>query len=76
MGGIENFTYSLAYALVERGNEVLVVTNDTNGLDAGTTDEDGVGVLRLPRLPFFARRFPVPKITAVSRKFWKLIECQ
>lgn len=51
MGGIENFTYSLAHALVERGNEVLVVTNDTNGLGAGITDEDGVGVLRLPCLP-------------------------
>lgn len=76
MGGIENFTYSLAHALVERGNEVLVVTNDTNGLGAGITDEDGVGVLRLPCLPFFAGRFPVPKINAVSRKLWKRIECQ
>ena len=29
MGGIENFTYGLAHALVDRGDEVLVVTNDT-----------------------------------------------
>ena len=76
MGGIENFTYSLAHALVDRGNEVLVVTNDTNGLGAGVTDEDGVGVLRLPCFPFFAGRFPVPKINAVSHKLWKGIECQ
>ena len=76
MGGIENFTYSLAHALVDRGNEVLVVTNDTNGLGAGITDEDGVGVLRLPCFPFFAGRFPVPKINAVSHKLWKGIECQ
>lgn len=76
MGGIENFTYSLAHALVNRGNEVLVVTNDTNGLGAGITDEDGVGVLRLPCFPFFAGRFPVPKINAASHKLWKGIECQ
>lgn len=76
MGGIENFTYSLAHALVDRGNEVLVVTNDTNGLGAGITDEDGVGVLRLPCFPFFAGRFPVPKINSVSHKLWKGIERQ
>ena len=76
MGGIENFTYNLAHALVDRGNEVLVVTNDTNGLGAGITDEDGVGVLRLPCFPFFAGRFPVPKINALSRNLWKRIECQ
>ncbi len=76
MGGIENFTYSLAHALVDRGNEVLVVTNDTNGLGAGFTDEDGVGVLRLPCFPFFAGRFPVPKINSVSHKLWKGIERQ
>lgn len=76
MGGIENFTYNLAHALVDRGDEVLVVTNDTNGLGAGITDEDGVDVLRLPCFSLFAGRFPVPKINAVSRKLWKRIECQ
>lgn len=76
MGGIENFTYGLAHAMVDRGDEVLVVTNDTNGLGAGITDEDGVWVLRLPCFPFFAGRFPVPKLNAVSRKLWKCIECQ
>ena len=76
MGGIENFTYNLAHTLVDRGNEVLVVTNDTNGLGAGITDEDGVGVLRLPCFPFFAGRFPVPQINALSRNLWKRIECQ
>lgn len=74
MGGIESFTYNLAHALVDRGNEVLVVTNDTNGLGVGITDEDGVDVLRLPCFPFFAGRFPVPKVNAVSRKLWKSIE--
>lgn len=76
MGGIENFTYCLAHALVDRGDEVLVVTNDTNGLGAGITDEDGVSVLRLPCFPLFAGRFPVPKLNAISRKLWKHVECQ
>ena len=76
MGGIENFTYCLAHALVDHGDEVLVVTNDTNGLGAGITDEDGVSVLRLPCFPLFAGRFPVPKLNAISRKLWKHVECQ
>lgn len=76
MGGIENFTYCLAHALVDRGDEVLVVTNDTNGLGAGVTDEDGVSVLRLPCFPLFSGRFPVPKLNAISRKLWKHVECQ
>lgn len=76
MGGIENFTYCLAHALVDRGDEVLVVANDTNGLGAGITDEDGVSVLRLPCFPLFAGRFPVPKLNAISRKLWKHVECQ
>ena len=76
MGGIETFTYYLAHALVDRGDEVLVVTNDTNGLGAGITDEDGVSVLRLPCFPFFAGRFPVPRLNAISRKLWKHVECQ
>ena len=75
MGGIETFTYYLAHALVDRGDEVLVVTNDTNGLGAGITDEDGVSVLRLPCFPFFAGRFPVPRLNAISRKLWKHVEC-
>lgn len=76
MGGIENFTYCLAHALVDRGDEVLVVTNDTNGLGAGITDEDGVSVLCLPCFPLFSGRFPVPKLNAISRKLWKHVECQ
>lgn len=76
MGGIENFTNGLARALVDRGDEVLVVTNDTNGFGTGITDEDGVSVLRLPCFPLFAGRFPVPRLNAVSRELWKHIECQ
>ncbi len=61
MGGIESFTYNLSRALVGRGNTVLVVTNDTNGLGAGVSDEDGVSVLRLPCKPLVDGRLPLPR---------------
>lgn len=57
ISGIENFTYSLSHALIERGNEVLVVMNNTNGLDAEITVEDGARVLRLSCFPFLRCAF-------------------
>lgn len=61
LGGIENFTQGLARALVARGNQVLVVTNDTEGLGAGRSDEGGVEVLRLPCRPLVSGRLPLPR---------------
>lgn len=60
VGGIENFTQSLARALVARGRAVTVVTNDTNGLGAGIVDEGGVEVVRLPCRPLVDGRLPLP----------------
>ena len=65
LGGIENFTQGLARALVARGNQVLVVTNDTEGLGAGRSDEGGVEVLRLPCRPLVSGRLPLPRHGAV-----------
>ena len=61
MGGIENFTYNLAHALVSSGNTITVVTNDTDSLGSGVKDDEGVCVLRLPCLPFVDGRFPITK---------------
>lgn len=60
MGGIETFTRNLAGALAARGCEVIVVTNDTNGVGAGVTREDGFDVMRLPCLPLVDGRLPLP----------------
>ena len=68
LGGIENFTQGLARALVDRGNRVLVVTNDTEGLGAGTVVEEGVKVLRLPCHPFVSGRLPLPRHRALYRE--------
>lgn len=71
MGGIENFTFNLARALVRRGNAVVVVTNDTNSVGSGIKDDDGVCVLRFPCFPLVGGRFPLAKHNAEARKLWK-----
>ena len=68
MGGIETFTRGLARALVARGDSVAVVTNDTEGMGAGWTIEDGVDVLRLPCRPLVSGRLPLPSGGARRRR--------
>lgn len=71
LGGIENFSHNLARTLISRENAVTVVTNDTNGLGPGITQEDGVSVVRLPCLPLIAGRFPLAKHTSTYRALVK-----
>ena len=61
MDGIEAFTQSVSRALADLGNEVIVVTNDTEGLGAGITHEAGVEIMRLPCFPLISGRFPLAK---------------
>lgn len=74
LGGIENFTQELAKALVEMGNDVTVVTNDTEKLGDGLVKEDGVNVLRLPCIPFVSGRFPVPLVNRHCRELLRGLE--
>lgn len=62
MGGIETFSRNLATALAVRGNDVIVVTNDTNGAGVGFSEEAGFEVLRLPCYPLVDGRLPLPKL--------------
>lgn len=64
MGGIETFTQSLAGALAARGARVLVVTNDTEGLGAGVSEEGGFEVMRLSCVPLVSGRLPLPRAGA------------
>ena len=61
LGGIESFTQGLGSALAARGNEVLVVTNDTEGLGSGLVREGSVELLRLPCYPLVSGRLPLPR---------------
>ena len=64
MGGIETFTQSVAAALAARGSNVLVVTNDTEALGAGVSEEAGFEVMRLPCVPLLSGRLPLPRVGA------------
>lgn len=60
MGGVEFFTRNIARALAGLGHRVLIVTNDTEGLGAGLSEEEGLEILRLPCHPLFSGRLPLP----------------
>lgn len=61
MGGVEQFTQSLANEMVGEGDAIVVVTNALNREAEGLAREDGVNVLRLPCFPLLNGRMPVPK---------------
>lgn len=68
LGGIERYTYNLSKALIEMGDEVLIVTsNDVH--EKNFEVMDGIGVLRLPCFNVMGGRYPVTK---VNREFQKL----
>lgn len=68
MGGVERYTYNLAKRLVERGNEVTVVTSNIYKLPS-YEKEEGIHVYRVPCMNLLDGRYPVLK---VSRKFMKI----
>lgn len=68
LGGVEAFTQGLARELAARGHAVTVVTNDTEGLGAGRSQDGAVEVVRLPCWPLVSGRFPVPRGCAERRE--------
>ena len=67
MGGLEAFTQRIAHCLAGQGHQVLVVTNDTEGLENGLIRENDIEVMRLPCFPFISGRFPVPRFNELRR---------
>ena len=68
MGGVERYTYYMAKELIARGNQVLVVTNNTTeSVDYELLE--GIQVYRFPCYPLINGRFPVPKLNS---SFWKI----
>ena len=67
MGGVENYTYNIAQELIKRGNEVVVVTNNTTN----SCQHEYMGqieVLRIPCFNFLNGRFPVMRLNTQFRK--------
>ena len=62
VGGVENYTASLAETLSSMGFKVTVVTNNIFGLSDYDVDERGFRILRLPSVGLVGGRFPIPVI--------------
>lgn len=74
LGGVERYTYNLAQKLIEKGNEVTVVTSD---ISSKTNYEviDKIKVFRLPSINLLDGRYPVLKFwTGTYRRLYKKIE--
>lgn len=61
IGGVETFSDSISAELARRGHNVLIVTNDTEGLGPHDETPEGVEVIRLPCFPLLRGRLPVPR---------------
>lgn len=61
IGGVETFSDSLSAELARRGHNVLIVTNDTEGLGPRDETPEGVEVIRLPCFPLLSGRLPIPR---------------
>ena len=61
MGRIENYTYNISKELIKRGNEVIIITNNTTGSPL-QEKIDGIRVLRFPCYNLINGRFPVMKL--------------
>lgn len=73
VGGIERYTERLSKALVSRGHEVDVVTNNTEGMEH-VVSEGGLTVIRLPCIPLFNGRLPLPRLNKTRKKLLEWIE--
>lgn len=71
-GGVERYTYNLAKKLIERGNEVTVVTSNV-GDYADFEKMDGIRIYRMPTWCFMNGRFPVLKPNRKLRKMHRKI---
>lgn len=70
MGGVEQYTYNLAKALIKKGNQVVVVTS--NVMDAAEYEKtDGIDIYRIPCFNVMEGRFPVLKVNKNMIKIHK-----
>lgn len=68
LGGVERYTYNLAKKLIERGNEVVIVTSNVYRINDFEV-MDGIPVYRVPCFNLLDGRYPVVKPT---KSFWAI----
>lgn len=64
VGGVEKYTDSLARALVQRGNEVVIATSRIDASPAQEEIGERVRVVRLPSWSLLGGRLPLPRRNA------------
>lgn len=70
LGGVENYTYNLAKALIKKGDKVVIVTSNDMNL-ANFEEMDDIPVYRLPCHNLLGGRFPVSKVNKEYRELYK-----
>ena len=70
LGGVERYTYNLAKRLISGGNDVIVVTSNTDNLKDIDVLE-GIKIFRLPCFNILGGRFPVLKLNKRCRELIK-----
>lgn len=71
--GVERYTYNIAKRLVEKGNEVTIVTCNVFRLDY-YENVDGIEIYRVPCINLLKGRYPINKLNRLSKKINKKLE--
>lgn len=73
LGGVERYVYNLAKTLIERGNEVTVVTSNVFDLPPHETDENGIEIFRMPCYNIMRGRYPILKRDKTFKQLNKML---
>ena len=71
VGGIEAFSEGMARALINDGNQVVVVTNQLDESFASIERIDKLTIVRLPCFALIDGRLPIPKFNRSFLDLWK-----
>ncbi len=72
LGGVERYTYNLSKKLIELGNEVTIVTSNTQQIKVYENIE-GIEVYRMPCFRLLDGRYPVLKFNSIFKKIHSIL---
>ncbi|MBP3887000.1 MAG: glycosyltransferase family 4 protein [Cellulosilyticum sp.] len=73
LGGVERYTYNLSKYLIEKGNQVIIVTSNVHHL-AHYEEIEGIKIYRLPCINLLGGRFPVTQLNLAMFKMLKQVK--